>query len=377
VTNYTDSFIKIFSSYIEQHLIDVQQHHHGLHYMFAYAFIWAFVHPIHIKFESQIDKFVRNLLKSYEFPVQDCKLTDLYPDMTSYSHPCFVNIHHWLKSRKIVYDCIPEYVGSFRLMTMLISSNYPLGIFSYEQGFGKTTLIKQLLSNCSYFRYVSNGSNVNSIRKEIFDDNSQIISHRKPNDERKFIVWMEDLQSNDVELIRHWFEKKENDFNYVVTGKRPLWDYSLRLTRHFVPIVLNEKCSTLIDSIYSIQIKNWLEEFPVDAIHHPIELAHACSLTLEEIFQFLKENLNSFHWNLHHVEQIVNGLFLLDPKYRKGHFNLQNQLFRKKQQEEQVTNVVRLLANEISRVVYDRFVENNGWFRFFICRKKESFSVKI
>ncbi len=49
INNFTDSFIKILSAYIEKHLIDVQQHHHGLNYMFAYCFIWAYVHPIHFK----------------------------------------------------------------------------------------------------------------------------------------------------------------------------------------------------------------------------------------------------------------------------------------------------------------------------------------
>ena len=50
LSNYTDSFIKIFSAYIEQHLMDVQQNEHALNYMFVYAFIWAYVHPIHFKY---------------------------------------------------------------------------------------------------------------------------------------------------------------------------------------------------------------------------------------------------------------------------------------------------------------------------------------
>jgi hypothetical protein len=49
INNLTDSFLKILSAFIEQHLIDVQQHHQSLNYMFAYCFIWAYVHPIHSK----------------------------------------------------------------------------------------------------------------------------------------------------------------------------------------------------------------------------------------------------------------------------------------------------------------------------------------
>lgn len=49
LNNYLDSFIKILYAYIEQHLIDVQQNLSALNYMFAYAFIWSYVHPIHYK----------------------------------------------------------------------------------------------------------------------------------------------------------------------------------------------------------------------------------------------------------------------------------------------------------------------------------------
>lgn len=49
VNSFTDSFIKILSAFIEQHLIDFQHNHDLLDYIFAYCFIWAYVHPIHIK----------------------------------------------------------------------------------------------------------------------------------------------------------------------------------------------------------------------------------------------------------------------------------------------------------------------------------------
>jgi hypothetical protein len=49
INNFNDSFIKILSAYIEQHVIDVPNNQHGLNYVFAYCFIWAYVHPIHPK----------------------------------------------------------------------------------------------------------------------------------------------------------------------------------------------------------------------------------------------------------------------------------------------------------------------------------------
>lgn len=314
------------------------------------------------RYEKQINDFVRELLHSYEFPSNECKLTDLYPSMDSSSNPCFIDIHHWLKSHQIHYDCIDQYQSSMRLMSMLISNHCPLGIFTYQSGLGKTTLIKQFLGNFYYIRYVSDGSNRTLMRKEVLENNSSILSHRKSNRQLKFVLWFEDLLSEDSELVRSWISEKESDLNYLLTGK-DFYSYSKRLTRHFVPIILHESLPNLIEAIYSIQIKNWLEEFSVEDIHHPIELAHACSCTLEEIFQFLIRFLNQYHWNLHHVEQIVMGLVLFNPKFKRTHLNLQKQsnLFsRKKSHDDQVFNVVALLAHEISRIVLDRLNEPKG-----------------
>lgn len=41
-----DSFLRIVSLLIEEHLIDVQDNRQALKYLFAYAFIWAYVHPL-------------------------------------------------------------------------------------------------------------------------------------------------------------------------------------------------------------------------------------------------------------------------------------------------------------------------------------------
>ena len=41
-----DSYLRISSVLIEEHLIDVQDNRQALNYIFVYAFIWAYVHPL-------------------------------------------------------------------------------------------------------------------------------------------------------------------------------------------------------------------------------------------------------------------------------------------------------------------------------------------
>ncbi|CAF4469763.1 unnamed protein product, partial [Adineta steineri] len=122
-----------------------------------YCFIWAYVHPIHPKYEEQVTLFVRELLKSYNFPLINCKLTDLYPDMAATPSACFIPVQLWLKTHDITYNCIPEFEGAMRLMSILVTYNNPIGIYSYEQGLGKTTLMKNLLMNISHVRLISTG----------------------------------------------------------------------------------------------------------------------------------------------------------------------------------------------------------------------------
>ena len=307
------------------------------------------------------------MLKSYDFPPNDCKLTDLYPELNSNSAR-FVPVRSWLKSHGITYDCIPEFEGSMRLMSMLISSNYPIGLYSYEQGFGKTTLMKQLLTNNTHLRLLSTGESPSLLRNELLQHNSSILTRGKLIRGSKFVVWIEDVKEKDMELIRSWIDdysgNKQEDLNIVLTGQR-FDSYSPRFTRHFVPIILHQSISTLIASIYSIPIKNWLEEFSVDAISHPIELAHACLITLEEIFQFIRESLNKYQWNLHHVESVVNGMLLLDGKNKRTGLQkelakINARLNKKKQQDEQVATIVRLLFHEFSRTILDRLTDPKG-----------------
>lgn len=323
------------------------------------------------RYEQEINRVVRDLLKAYDFPPNDCKLTDLYPEMNSNSAR-FVFIRSWLKSHSISYDCIPEFEGSMRLMSMLISNNSPIGLYSYEHGFGKTTLMKQLLTNHTHLRLLSPGQSPSLLRQELLQSNASILTRGKLSRGKKFIIWIEDVKDKDMELIRSWIDdysgNKQEDWNIVITGQR-MDSYSSRFTRHFVPIIVHQSISTLIASIYSIPIKNWLEEFSVDAISHPIELAHACLITLEEIFQFIREYLSKYQWNLHHVESVVNGMLLLDGKNKRT--GLQKELAKinarfnkKKQQDEQVATIVRLLFHEFSRIILDRLTDSKGKISF-------------
>ncbi|CAF1139632.1 unnamed protein product [Adineta steineri] len=374
INNLTDSFIKILLAFIEQHVIDVQNHHHALDYVFAYCFIWAYVHPIHPKYEQQVTLFVRELLKSYNFPSINCKLTDLYPDMAATPSACFIPVQLWLKTHDITYNCIPEFEGAMRLMSILVTYNYPIGIYSNEQGLGKTTLMKNLLTNISHVRLISTGERKSILRDELYKYNLPLLSLGKITQGTKFVLWFEDVKDEDVDLIRSLIDEystsKQQSLNIVLTGQS-YYSYSSRFSRHFIPIIIQEPISTLISSIYSITVKDWLEEFPVDAINHPIELAHACLLTLEEIFEFLKENFKKIQWNLHHVDAIINGMFLLEAKAKRNGGGKSNKelnkitpRFNKKKQGEQIAIIIRLLCHEISRVILDRLTNTNDRILF-------------
>ena len=325
----------------------------------------------HLDMKNKLLHLLDNFSKSYDFPPTDCKLTDLYPDMNDSSAARFVPVRSWLKAHELSYDCIPEFEGTMHLMSMLVSSNYPLGIYSYEQGFGKTTLMKRLLTNVYHLRLISTGERTSLLHDELFKYNLPLLNHGKlTRGSKKFVIWIEDIKQEDMEIVRSWIDDysstKQQDLNIVITGQS-FYSYPLRFSRHFVPIIIHQSISTLIGSICSLPIKDWLEEFSVDAISHPIELAHACLLTLEEIFDFLRQYLNKMKWNLHHVESVVNGMLLLDGKVKRAGLGAHRELTKitartnkKKQQDEQVATIVRLLCHELSRTILDRLTNKKG-----------------
>lgn len=61
------------------------------------------------------------------------------------------------------------------------------------------------------------------------------------------------------------FQLKEQTPNFI-----PL---SQRLTKNLINIHLNPNPVSLTESIFSIPIQNWLEEFPSDSVQYPSELA--------------------------------------------------------------------------------------------------------
>lgn len=295
------------------------------------------------------------------------KLTDLYPDITA--SPRFVPVQSWLRAHEITYDCIPEFQGPMRLMSMLITYNHPIGLYSCEPGCGKSTLMNTLLTNLSHLRLVSTGDRRSFLRDEFFKYNLPLLNVGKVTQGTKFTLWFEDAKDNDLELIRSLIDPhssvKQQSLNLVLTG-HAFHTYPTRFSRHFVPIVIQQSIGSLISSIYSIPIKNWLEEFSADAIAHPLELAHACVLSLEETFDFLRQTFPKIQWNLHHVDAVVNGLLLLEGKAKRAGGKAGKEptkatpRWSKKKQDEQLAAIVRLFCHELSRVVFDRLVESQG-----------------
>jgi hypothetical protein len=67
------------------------------------------------------------------------------------------------------------------------------------------------------------------------------------------------------------------------------------------------------------------------------------------------------------VESVVNGMLLLDGKVKRAALGTHREVTKitarfnkKKQQEEQVATIVRLLCHELSRTIFDRLTDKKG-----------------
>ena len=74
----------------------------------------------------------------------------------------------------------------------------------------------------------------------------------------------------------------------------------------------------------------------------------------------------NIQWNLHHVEAIVNGMFLLEGKFKqtgggasKGSNKISTK-HSKKKLDEQLATIVRLFCHELSRIICDRLTNVQG-----------------
>lgn len=161
-----------------------------------------------------------------------------------------------------------------------------------------------------------------------------------------------------------------------------------RLTRHFTCIYVNSNKPTIIESIYHPTIKNWLEEFPLESIPYPIEMAEAVIKSLVEVYYGVKEKLRPspskplYLFNMKDVAKIVQGLQLvasrskLKPKHKNSKF-VKNQWFiiesllrsdlyitEKIKGSDgnhliQPVNIAKLFAHEMYRVFMDRMNDEN------------------
>lgn len=382
-----DAFLKILSSFVEFNQDFISFHNkEQLNSVFFYSFIWSFVHPIYQKFveikvvlstrlklcsrnDKQIERYLREKSSfSFELSENKDRLIDLHPNLNvkSGSSSMFVPISVWLNIRQLKYDCLNELTGLVYLIHILMSNQTAMALFTEENGFGKTSLIKRILNSFPHVRLVSTGRRRDCLINELFHQHSSIIQHGKMSRERKFFVFVDDFDRRDSDLGRSWIDQnspsKLDDLGWIFVGKQDYRSYPKCFVRQIVPLTINESLNTLISSIYSVQIRSWLEDFAVDAINHPVELSNAIVYTIEETVDYLRKNIKTIRWNLHQVESIVNGLFLLDGKVKRSNPN-QSSNFRfskKKQQDEQTGTIVRLLIHEICRTVLHRLSLDRG-----------------
>ncbi|CAF0879568.1 unnamed protein product, partial [Didymodactylos carnosus] len=355
-----------------------------------------------ISFQEQVNMFALDILSKYGFEfLPNYKLNELYPDVINTR---FVPLKTWLTTKNITYDTIPEFMSSTRLMSLLISNGKPLAVFG-ENGFGKSTMIKRLLSTkIHHIRLVSNGKP--SLLCKEFKDNIPIIMHETQAKhlswKQKYVIWIDDVNlqtptkedgftteffrsllddyddhTSDALLTTRDFLHLKKDWNFVFSGV-PQCDSQMysyihhRFSRHIVTILIHEHLSLLIETIFSLNIKNWLEEFPAESINHPIELAQACLLSLEEIFDSVRKRLHYSPnytlgiFNLHHVSSIVEGMMLMNGKEKR----IGKTKLKLKKKQENVPTVIRLLCHELSRMVLDRipYKDDRIWFQELVYR---------
>ena len=258
-----------------------------------------------------------------------------------------------------------------RLMSVLIERNCPIGVFSDERGSGKTTLIKCVLANVAHMRLISSKDRRSRLIDQLSQATAAMRRAKEKNSERKFVIWIEDVQDEDTELIRSWMDPYSSstldNVNLIITGQH-LSSYSPRFLRHLVCIQLNCPISRLINSTCSTVMENWLGSFSSHAIVHRKALVRACLRTLESLFSFLGEKFNGLPWNLHHVQAILAGLSLLELKSkrpsgmsRSGRSLVSStSIPKRKTDTDQVVTVVRLFVHELSRVILDRLPHGQG-----------------
>ena len=322
---------------------------------------------------QRLDAFVRRLLHAYAFPSSSCRLTDVYPQIDASTVSArFVSIHSWLESRQIIYDCLPEFEGAMRLMSLLIVKHCPIGLFSDERGSGKTTLIKCLLANVAHTRLISSKDRRSRLTDQLSQTSVSTRRAKEKNPDRKFFVWIDDVQDEDTELIRSWMDlysssSNVDDFTLIITGQH-LSSYSSRFSRHFVCIQLDCPAPRLINSMCSTAMENWLGSFSSHSIAHPKSLVRACLRTMESLFSFLSEKFNGLPWNLHHVQAVLAGLFLFETKGKRPGLTSRSSrplapstsTVKRKADTDPAVIIVRLFIHELSRVVLDRLPHGQG-----------------
>jgi dynein heavy chain len=95
---------------------------------------------------------------------------------------------------------------------------------------------------------------------------------------------------------------------------------SERLTKHFVFAYLNSNKPTVLESIFAPAIKNWYEEFPVDVIPYPLEMADATMKSLNEVYHSVRDKLKptpskpQYVFNMKDYARVAQGIQLVASK---------------------------------------------------------------
>jgi GTPase SAR1 family protein len=277
---------------------------------------------------------------------------------------------------------------------MCLSNSFPCLVYG-DVGIGKTFLMDKILNGKFDFVKMASMEPDNNVYKLIVNQtefcrskrNSSIIDHKS-----NFVYFIDDLnvkyscdsknESSNMELLRQIMETKMiysyddeslmpiTDINFAVCLSYPdrtpnHLKVSQSITKSFVCVHLNPVQTGLIESIFSLQIRDWLEEFPPDLIQQPTEMAHAIIRTLCITYKSIRDHLNVeldkpfYLFNFKDVTKVVQGLQLLASKSKVVPANKAIKKQQDQQESAQVALIIKLFHHEMMRVFADRMSEES------------------
>ncbi|CAF0731757.1 unnamed protein product, partial [Brachionus calyciflorus] len=403
--NLIDCLLKKFGTELKQSDQDDISNWKGLKSINAYAFFWSI--GSYVSTENNMNSFndlVNEIISKCnpEWNHVNAKLFESEIDIKSNRLLTFQrNTNNLTNKDWIIIDY--QYQANF--IKLCIDNSMPCLVYG-DLGIGKTNLIEKILVNKYDFTKLNN-TEPNDYVYEILLKQAQFYRNKKYTSingyKTNYIFFIDDLNvsfssesngSASMELMRLLFETKSlfnkddqlltpfNDMNFMLTCSYPRNTSNFKplneqLLKHVIPIHLNPNPISLLEGVYSLQVQNWLEEFPTASVQYPRELAQSIIKSLGEIYLLVKDHLKPipkkphYLFNFKDISKVVQGIQLLASKSKVVPVKLAKKSKDSQDQVlQQTITIIKLLAHELMRVFLDRVNDLNDekWFKYVLAR---------